>query len=79
MRNLPENVDSKYRFITIAAKRCELLQRGAKPKIEEDKYNKFTSIAMDEVLNGLIEFEILEEEPEDSEGPQQELPEENGI
>jgi DNA-directed RNA polymerase omega subunit len=60
MKNLPENIDSKYRFITISAKRCEMLQMGAKPKIDEEKYSKFTSLAMEEVLQGLIEFEVLE-------------------
>jgi DNA-directed RNA polymerase omega subunit len=60
MKTLPENIDSKYRFITIAAKRCEMLQMGAKPKIDEEKYSKFTSLAMEEVLEGLIEFEVLE-------------------
>ena len=58
MKDLPENIDSKYRFITIAAQRCDMLQKGAKPKVDEDKFSKFTSLAMEEVLQGLIEFEL---------------------
>ena len=77
MRDLPENIDSKYRFITIAAKRCEMLQKGAKPKIEEDRFVKYSRIAMDEVLDGLIDFEIIEEgeEPEEPDEPEEEEPE----
>ncbi len=67
MRDLPENIDSKYRFITIAAKRCEMLQKGAKPKIDEDRYAKFSKIAMEEVLDGLIDFEIIAKDKESAE------------
>lgn len=62
MRDLPESIDSKYRFITIAAQRCEMLQKGAKPKVDEDKFYKATKVAMEEVLNDLISFEVLPEE-----------------
>ena len=69
MKDLPENIDSKYRFITIAAQRCEMLQKGARPKVDEDKFSKLTSLAMEEVLEGLIEFELTdnlrEAEPEE--------------
>ncbi len=67
MKDLPENIDSKYRFITIAAKRCELLQKGATPKVDKDKYNKYTTMAMDEAIQGLVEFEIIEEEKPEKE------------
>lgn len=67
MKNLPENIDSKYRFITIAAHRCDMLQKGAKAKIDEEKYSKFTSVAMEEVIQGLIEFEVLASKDEQEE------------
>lgn len=70
MKDLPENIDSKYRFITIAAKRCEMLQKGATPKVEEGHFSKFTTMAMSEVIEGLINFEIIEEE-EDLEGEEE--------
>ena len=65
MRELPENVDSKYRFIGIAAKRCEMLQKGATPKLDFDQFSKYTTLAMAEVMEGLIDFSIISEEEEE--------------
>jgi DNA-directed RNA polymerase omega subunit len=65
MRDLPESVDSKYRFITIAAKRCEQLQKGARAKIKTSGMTKLTTVAMEEVLDDLIPFETEEYVPED--------------
>ena len=31
---VPEEIGNKYRFVVIAGKRCEQLQRGAFPKVE---------------------------------------------
>ena len=31
---LPKHVDSKFRFITVAAQRAKQLQNGAKPRVE---------------------------------------------
>ena len=31
---LPKDVDSKFRFITVAAQRAKQLQDGAKPRVE---------------------------------------------
>lgn len=59
MRDLPEKVGSKYKFITVSAKRCEMLQKGAKPKIETDNMTKFTTVAMEEVLDDLIDFQMI--------------------
>jgi DNA-directed RNA polymerase subunit omega len=52
------NIDSKYRFIIIAAKRAKQLLRGAKPKIQGKSKNPIR-IAQTEVRNGLIEYEII--------------------
>jgi DNA-directed RNA polymerase omega subunit len=52
------NIDSKYRFIIIAAKRAKQLLRGAKPKIQGKSRNPIR-IAQTEVRNGLIEYEII--------------------
>jgi DNA-directed RNA polymerase omega subunit len=61
------NVDSKYRFIILAAKRAKQLLKGAKPKIQGRSKNPIR-IAQAEVRNGLIEYEIIpthmEEAPE---------------
>lgn len=59
------SIDNKFKFITIAAARCQQLQRGARPRLET-RSRKATSIALEEVLQGLIDFRV----PEDvAEGP----------
>ena len=32
--HIPEEIANKYRFVVVAGKRCEQLQRGAYPKVE---------------------------------------------
>lgn len=32
--HVPEEIENKYRFVVVAGKRCEQLQRGAYPKVE---------------------------------------------
>ena len=62
MEKLPDNIDSKYRFIIIASERAKQLQGNAKPKIKT-KSTKPSYIAMREVEAGLISFIILPQEP----------------
>ncbi len=58
---VPQNeMDSKFRLITIAAKRCEQLHRGARPKFETTS-KKWAYVALEEVRRGMIDFEIIEE------------------
>jgi DNA-directed RNA polymerase omega subunit len=52
------NIDSKYRFIILAAKRAKQLLKGAKPKIQGKSKNPIR-IAQAEVREGLIEYEII--------------------
>jgi DNA-directed RNA polymerase subunit omega len=59
---LPKDVDSKFRFITVAAQRAKQLQNGAKPRIEV-RSRKPTRIAMHEVLAGTVSWEIDEKAP----------------
>ena len=54
MFKLPENLESKYRFVTLASKRAEQLQLGALPRIE-DANRKVTVLAQAEVASGVIE------------------------
>ena len=55
-------MDSKYRLIIVAAKRSKQLQRGARPRIDIDpQKHKFTRIALEEVQQGKVNFEITEE------------------
>lgn len=52
------NVDSKFRFVIIAAKRARQLLKGAKPKIKSKSHNSII-IAQEEVLANQVEYEIL--------------------
>lgn len=56
---LPQDVDSKFRFILLAAKRARQLQSGAKPLIQTQS-RKVVRIAQQEVQAGVVPFEILE-------------------
>ena len=59
---LPKDVDSKFRFITVASQRAKQLQNGAKPRLEM-KTRKPTKVAMQEVLAGAVSWELKEEVP----------------
>ncbi|MCK4556765.1 MAG: DNA-directed RNA polymerase subunit omega [Candidatus Aminicenantes bacterium] len=52
-------IDSKFRFVIIAAKRAKHLLHGAKPRIKSKSKNPIR-IAQKEVREGLIDFEIVE-------------------
>ncbi len=56
MERMPERIDSKFRYILLAAERAERMMRGAPPKLEADT-RKSTQVAMDEILNDLIEWD----------------------
>ena len=45
--SLPKDVDSKFRFITVAAQRAKQLQNGAKARVEA-RSRKPTRVAMQE-------------------------------
>ncbi|MGI8468018.1 MAG: DNA-directed RNA polymerase subunit omega [Pyrinomonadaceae bacterium] len=61
-REIPE-IDSKYRMILLAAQRSKQLQRGANPRVDADiKKTKPTRIAMEELKQKKVHFEILDEE-----------------
>ncbi len=57
---LPREVDSKFRFITVAAQRAKQLQNGAKPRVETPS-RKPTRVAIEEALAGAISWEIRED------------------
>jgi DNA-directed RNA polymerase subunit omega len=64
---LPKNVDSKFRFITVAAQRAKQLQAGAKPRVDT-RSRKPTRIAVEETIAETISWEVREE-PEPVEEP----------
>ena len=59
---LPRDVDSKFRFITVAAQRAKQLQNGAKPRVDA-KSRKPTRVAMQEVLADAVSWDLKEEAP----------------
>lgn len=67
---LPEQIDSKFRFVLLAAHRAEQMMRGARPRVEEKAEKaKVTRAAMQEILDGLVQWDYgpsPEEEPEES-------------
>jgi DNA-directed RNA polymerase subunit omega len=54
-----QNVDSKFRFILIAAKRARQLQAGAKPMVQSLS-KKPTRVAQHEVEAGLVPYETVD-------------------
>jgi len=57
---LPKDVESKFRFITVASQRAKQLQNGAKPRVEV-KTRKPTRVAIEEVLANAISWEVRDE------------------
>jgi len=61
-KDIPE-IDSKYRFILLAAQRAKQIQRGAKPRVDLDPRKiKPTIIARAEFEQNKVNFKILEKE-----------------
>jgi DNA-directed RNA polymerase subunit omega len=61
---IPDTIDSKFRFILVAAERAKQIQNGAPPKIDV-KSTKPAFIALREAELDLINYEILEEAEEE--------------
>ena len=55
MERMPEKIDSKFRFVLLAAERAEQMLRGARPKVDMGEL-KATRIAMQEISNDLVEW-----------------------
>jgi DNA-directed RNA polymerase omega subunit len=59
----PPEIDSKYRMIILAAQRSKQLQRGAISRTDIDtRKSKPTRVAMRELAERRVNFEILEPE-----------------
>ena len=57
-------IDSKFRYIIVAAKRTRQLQGGSTPLVQ-GLSKKFTRIAQEEVAAGMVDFEIIGGELQD--------------
>jgi DNA-directed RNA polymerase subunit omega len=60
---LPRDVESKFRFITVAAQRAKQLQSGAKPRVDTTS-RKPTRVAVEETIAGTVSWEVRDELPE---------------
>ena len=75
MRPIPEKIDSKFRFVLLAATRAEQMMQGAPSKLDaSDVDGKWASLAMDEISQDVVDWDYgpqpVEEELE--EGDEQE-------
>ena len=61
MQQIPEKIDSKFRFVLLASKRAELIMRGAQPKVVRPGA-KYTRVAMEEVFDEAIAWDYGPEE-----------------
>ena len=67
-----EEIDSRFRLVVVASLRSKQLLRGSRPRIEADtKRRRNTSIALEEVRRGLVNFMITDEEHNDNDGEEQ--------
>ena len=64
-------MDSKFRFVIVAAKRAKQLIRGSKPRIKSKSKNPIR-IAQMEVTKGLVNYDIIEPKKEQIRKPEEE-------
>ena len=57
MIQIPENIDSKYRFVILSALRARQIQGGSMPMIKDSRA-KATQIAQKELLENLVKFRV---------------------
>jgi len=63
-----DTIETKFAFVLAAAKRARQLQAGAKPLVPTTAH-KFTRMAMEEVAQGAVPFEVpAVDEEEEAEG-----------
>ncbi len=63
MLTIPDNIDSKYRFVILSALRARQIQGGSPPMVEENG-RKPTTLAQEELVQGLVEFTIADSKDE---------------
>jgi len=56
MREIPEKIDSKFRFVLLAASRAEDMMKGAVSKID-DPGRKPSRLGLDEIQQDLVEWD----------------------
>ena len=71
MITIPDNIDSKYRFVILSALRARQIQGGSAPLLKETRH-KATQVAQKEILQGLVKFRIPDRESDQQEEQQEE-------
>ena len=71
MITIPDNIDSKYRFVILSALRARQIQGGSAPMLKEPRH-KATQTAQREILQGLVKFRIPDRNGDQQEEPQEE-------
>ena len=71
MITIPDNIDSKYRFVILSALRARQIQGGSAPLLKETRH-KATQVAQKEILQGLVKFRIPDRENDRKEEQQEE-------
>lgn len=74
MTQIPEKIDSKFRFVLVAAQRAEQLMRGARPHLETAGA-KPTRLAQEEVQRELIAWDYGSPSSPETAGENQETAE----
>lgn len=69
MVDFPEKIDSKFRYVLLAAHRAEQIMRGSQPKLPLDGV-KNTTAAMEEIAADVVHWDY---------GPAEELPPEEEL
>lgn len=65
MKQIPEKIDSKFRFVLLAATRAEQIMRGAQPKAPKPG-SKHTRLAMEEIFQEAVGWDYGPEVVEDA-------------
>ena len=71
MITIPDNIDSKYRFVILSALRARQIQGGSAPLIKDSRH-KATQIAQKEILQNLVKFRIPDLNSDQKEEQEQE-------
>ena len=75
MKELPEKIDSKFRYVLLAARRAEQMMQGAQPRITLEG-EKTTRVAMEEIKEEAVAWDYGPEAvTEDGEAAEGEAPE----
>ena len=61
---IPEKLDSKFRFVLVAAERAEQLMQGARARLESTTGKKPTRIAQEEIRRELVTWDYVTETEE---------------